>query len=69
MVVGDKLETHVIIEEITDIIPVVHKDDGEEDFWEVTDSSDNMAIIGKDISGNEVTVIINKESELITDLL
>lgn len=69
MIVGDKLETQVIIEEITDIIPVVHKDDGEEDFWEVTDSSDNMAIVGKDISGNEVTVIINKESELITDLL
>lgn len=69
MVVGDKLETQVVIEEITDIIPVVHKDDGEEDFWEVADSSDNMAIIGKDMSGNEVTVIINKESELITDLL
>lgn len=59
-----------VISEITDIVPVIPaKDEEGEDIWQVTNSSDYMMINGKDILGNEASVIINKESELIIDLL
>lgn len=59
----------VVIDKIENIVPVVYRDDGSDDYWEVVDSSDQMAIIGKDMSGNQVIVIINKESELLLDLI
>jgi hypothetical protein len=72
MVIGETIKAVdvPVISEITDIVPVIPaKDEEGEDIWQVTDSSDYMMINGKDILGNEASVIINKESELITDLL
>ena len=72
MVVGETIKAVdvPVISEITDIVPVIPaKDEEGEDIWHVVDSSDYMMINGKDILGNEVSVIINKESELIIDLL
>lgn len=72
MVVGETIKAVnvPVISEITDIVPVIPaKDEEGEDIWQVTDSSDYMMINGKDILGNEASVIINKESELIIDLL
>ena len=72
MVVGETIKAVdvPVISEITDIVPVIPaKDEEGEDIWQVTNSSDYMMINGKDILGNEASVIINKESELIIDLL
>ena len=72
MVVGETIKAVdvPVISEITDIVPVIPaKDEEGEDIWQVTDSSNYMMINGKDILGNEASVIINKESELIIDLL
>ena len=72
MVVGETIKAVdvPVISEITDIVPVIPaKDEEGEDIWQVADSSDYMMVNGKDILGNEASVIINKESELIIDLL
>ena len=72
MVVGETIKAVdvPVISKITDIVPVIPaKDEEGEDIWQVTNSSDYMMINGKDILGNEASVIINKESELIIDLL
>ena len=76
MSIGDKIsiESTGDIEEITNILPVVFRDDGEEQWYEVCDSTkaEYVAIIGKDKAGRETMTIIKKSEEnidLITDII
>ena len=76
MSIGDKISIELTgnIEEITNILPVVFRDDGEEQWYEVCDSTkaEYVAIIGKDKAGRETMTIIKKSEEnidLITDII
>lgn len=76
MNIGDKIlvESTDSIEEITNILPVVFRDDGEEQWYEICDSTktEYVAIIGKDKAGRETMTIIKKSEEnidLITDII
>ena len=62
------------ITEISNVVPVQYKDDGNETWYEVCDAmkSDQRLVTMKNTSGNEINIIINKESEsmqLLLDLL
>ena len=77
MNIGDKIlvnEQVSEIAEITNIVPVQYKDDGSETWYEVCDAmkSDQRLVVMKNTSGEEINIIINKESEsmqLLLDLL
>ena len=77
MNIGDKIlvnEQVSEIAEITNIVPVQYKDDGNETWHEVCDAmkSDQRLVVMKNTSGEEINIIINKESEsmqLLLDLL
>ena len=77
MNIGDKIlvnEQVSEIAEITNIVPVQYKDYGNETWYEVCDAmkSDQRLVVMKNTSGEEINIIINKESEsmqLLLDLL
>ena len=77
MNIGDKILVNEQVSEITEIsniVPVQCKDDGNETWYEVCDTmkSDQRLIVIKNTSGEEINIIINKESEsmqLLLDLL
>lgn len=77
MNIGDKIlvnEQVSEVAEITNIVPVQYKDDGNETWYEVCDvmESDKRLVVMKNTSGEEINIIINKESEsmqLLLDLL
>lgn len=77
MNIGDKILVNEQVPEVTDItniIPVQYKDDGNETWYEVCDTmkSDQRLVVMKNTSGEEINIIINKESEsmqLLLDLL
>lgn len=76
MSIGDKIsiESTGSIEEITNILPVVFRDDGEEQWYEVCDATkaEHTAIIGKDKAGRENMTVIKRSEEnidLITDII
>lgn len=77
MNIGDKIlvnEQVSEVAEITNIVPVQYKDDGNETWYEVCDAikSDQRLVVMKNTSGEEINIIINKESEsmqLLLDLL
>ena len=76
MNIGDKISTESAgsIEEITNILPVVFRDDGEEQWYEVCDATKAKytAIIGKDKAGRENMTVIKRSEEnidLITDII
>lgn len=77
MNIGDKIlvnEQVLEVAEITNIVPVQYKDDGNETWYEVCDTmkSDQRLVVMKNTSGEEINIIINKESEsmqLLLDLL
>ena len=78
MNIGDKIlvnEQVPEVAEITNIVPVQYKDDGNETWYEVCDAmkSDQRLVVMKNTSGEEINIIIiNKESEsmqLLLDLL
>ena len=78
MNIGDKIinvTQTVRIDEITNIVPVQYKDDGSEVWFEVCDASttDYVAIIGTDTTGNESIAVINKgiteNIDMLSDLL
>ena len=77
MNIGDKIlvnEQVSEVAEITNIVPVQYKDDGKETWYEVCDAmkSDQRLVVMKNTSGEEINIIINKESEsmqLLLDLL
>lgn len=49
---------------IETIVPVLYKDDGKTEWYEVCSAEKTpfVAIIGKDIDGEDVVVLINKET-------
>jgi hypothetical protein len=59
------------INEITNLVPVKYCDDGSNQWYEVVEptETDLVALIGKDIAGNESIVIINRNSENLGLLL
>lgn len=84
MNIGDKITVSVDgeyvitrpfnITTISSVVPVQHKDDGNEEWYEVCDADKTslMAIVGKDIDGGDIVIIINKETcdtNLLLDLL
>lgn len=78
MNIGDRIAvnhgtTDITMTEITNVIPVQYKDDGDESWYEVCDANktDLVAIVGKDGS-EDVIITINKETcdtSLLLDLL
>ena len=78
MNIGDKITINpngvVAMTEINNVIPVQYKDDGDESWYEVCDAEKSklVAIVGKDIEGNDIMTVINKETcdtSLFLDLL
>ena len=76
MNIGDKIlvESTDSIEEITNILPVKFKDDGDEQWYEICDSTkaEYVAIIGKDKAGRENMTVIKRNEEnidLIADII
>ena len=76
MSIGDKILVNEQVSEveITNIVPVQYKDDGNETWYEVCDAmkSDQRLVVMKNTSGEEINIIINKEPEsmqLLLDLL
>ena len=76
MNIGDKIsiESTGDIEEITNILPVVFRDDGDEQWYEICDSTkaEYVAIIGKDKAGRENMTVIKRNEEnidLIADII
>lgn len=80
MNIGDKILVNEQVSEITEIsniVPVRYKDDGNETWYEVCDAmkSDQRLVVMKNTSGEEINIIINKEPEsmqsmqLLLDLL
>lgn len=78
MNIGDKIMVNhdtkdITMTEITNIIPVQYKDDGNESWYEVCDAGKTslVAIVGRDGS-DDVIITINKETcnlDLLLDLL
>lgn len=67
MNIGDKIfveTTAMTLKEITNVVPVKYRDDGEESWYEVCDATKttSMAIIGKNNAVEEVIVVIDKET-------
>lgn len=78
MSIGDKIiikqdTVEIAVTEITNVVPVQYKDDGDESWYEVCDPNKTnlVAIVGKDGS-IDVVVAINRETcdtSLLLDLL
>lgn len=74
MSIGDKIlvnEQATEITEVLNVVPVLHKDDGDTTWYEVCDAtkSDQRLVTMRDISGNEISIIVDKESDTINMLL
>lgn len=72
---GEKINevtvTVINIHKITNLVPVKYYDDGNDQWYEVVDpiETDLVALIGEDIDGNQITVIINRRSDNLDLLL
>lgn len=64
----------ITITEITNVVPIQYKDDGDESWYEVCDANktDLVAIVGKGGDDEDIVIVINREScdtSLLLDLL
>lgn len=76
MNIGDKIlhKNNATIDKITNIVPVLHRDDGNDEWYEVCEpyKTGIVAILGKDNNNKDVMVIIKRNEDnmnLMLDVL